>query len=206
MGVARWEWEQEEQARTKRIQVAAELKRLQLQLAQAEAAARLQVVQTEMEARSAEIARPGRRHRIGVQAADDRPGGAAQDASRRRGRPRRPSERARRTALAKNGGQRSPLAWPKPTRKRRGCVLRLYVAGNAPNSLRAIANARAICDEHFASAHELEIVDLLEHPQRALADGIIVTPTLLKLLPLPVQRVIGNLSDTNQVLLTLAGK
>jgi circadian clock protein KaiC len=56
MGVARWEWEQEEQAGTKRIQVAAELKRLQLQLAQAEAAARLQVVQTEMEARSAEIA------------------------------------------------------------------------------------------------------------------------------------------------------
>ena len=54
--------------------------------------------------------------------------------------------------------------------------------------------------------HELEIVDLLKHPQRALADGIIVTPTLLKLLPLPVQRVIGNLSDTNQVLLTLAGK
>jgi circadian clock protein KaiC len=56
MGVARWEWEQEEQARTKRTQVAGDLKRLQLQLAQAEAAARLQVVQTEIEARSAEIA------------------------------------------------------------------------------------------------------------------------------------------------------
>jgi len=84
--------------------------------------------------------------------------------------------------------------------------LRLYVAGNAPNSLRAIANARAICDQHFASAHELEIVDLLLHPRRALADGIIVTPTLLRLTPLPVQRVIGNLSDTNQVLLALANK
>ena len=82
--------------------------------------------------------------------------------------------------------------------------MRLYVAGNAPNSVRAIANARAICDEHFAARCDLEIVDLLEHPQRALADGIIVTPTLLKLLPLPVQRVIGNLSDTNQVLLALA--
>jgi transposase len=56
MGVARWEWEQEEDARTRRVHVAAELKRLQLQLAQAEAVARLQVVQTEMEARSAEIA------------------------------------------------------------------------------------------------------------------------------------------------------
>ena len=83
--------------------------------------------------------------------------------------------------------------------------LRLYVAGNAPNSLRAITNARAICDEHFAAAHDLEIVDLLEHPGRGLADGIIVTPTLLKLMPLPVQRVIGNLSDRDQVLLALTG-
>jgi circadian clock protein KaiB len=85
-------------------------------------------------------------------------------------------------------------------------VLRLYVAGHAPNSLRAIANARTICDKHFAAAHELEIIDLLDNPRRALADGIIVTPTLLKVMPLPVQRVIGNLSDTEQVLQTLTGK
>ncbi len=85
-------------------------------------------------------------------------------------------------------------------------LLRLYVAGNAPNSLRAVANARAICDEHFASGHELEIVDLLEHPTRGLADGIIVTPTLLRVSPLPVQRMVGNLSNTNQVLLALASK
>ena len=90
--------------------------------------------------------------------------------------------------------------------KRTGLQLRLYVAGNAPNSLSAIANAKAICNEHFASKHELEIVDLLEHPKRALADRIIVTPTLLKLLPLPVQRVIGNLNDTNQVLMLLGSK
>ena len=83
--------------------------------------------------------------------------------------------------------------------------LRLYVAGNAPNSVRAIANARAICEEHFNGSHDLEIVDLLEHPGRGLADGIIVTPTLLKLMPLPVQRVIGNLSDRDQVLLALTG-
>jgi circadian clock protein KaiB len=84
-----------------------------------------------------------------------------------------------------------------------GLRLRLYVAGNAPNSLRAIANARTICDEHFDGCQELEIVDLLVHPGRALADGIIVTPTLLKVSPLPVQRVIGNLSDTRQVLMAL---
>jgi len=81
--------------------------------------------------------------------------------------------------------------------------LRLYVAGNAPNSVRAIANARAICEQHFNGSHDLEIVDLLDHPVRGLADGIVVTPTLLKLSPLPVQRVIGNLSDTSQVLLAL---
>jgi circadian clock protein KaiB len=81
--------------------------------------------------------------------------------------------------------------------------LRLYVAGNAPNSVRAIANARAICEQHFNGSHDLEIVDLLDHPVRGLADGIVVTPTLLKVSPLPVQRVIGNLSDTSQVLLAL---
>jgi circadian clock protein KaiB len=85
-------------------------------------------------------------------------------------------------------------------------VLRLYVAGHAPNSLRAIANATAICNQHFAARHTLEIVDLLEDPRRALADGIIVTPTLLKLSPLPKQRMIGNLNDTDRVLMTLASK
>jgi circadian clock protein KaiB len=84
-------------------------------------------------------------------------------------------------------------------------LLRLYVAGNAPNSVLAIANAKAICDEHFSSSFDLEIVDLLKHPQRAFADGIIVTPTLLKLSPLPIHRVIGNLGDTRQVLLALTG-
>jgi circadian clock protein KaiB len=84
--------------------------------------------------------------------------------------------------------------------------LRLYVAGSAPNSVHAIANAKAICAQHFSSGHKLEIVDLLENPRRALADGILVTPTLLRLLPLPVQRVIGNLSDTDRVLMTLASK
>lgn len=83
--------------------------------------------------------------------------------------------------------------------------LRLYIAGNAPNSVCAAANVRAICTERFPTAHELEIVDLLHEPLRALADGIVVTPTLVKLTPLPVQRVIGNLSDTEQLLLMLTG-
>ncbi len=80
--------------------------------------------------------------------------------------------------------------------------LRLYVAGNAPNSLLAVANCRAICVEHFRH-FDLEIVDSFEHPARALADGVIVTPTLIKLAPDPQQRLIGNLSDTQQVLMSL---
>jgi circadian clock protein KaiB len=82
--------------------------------------------------------------------------------------------------------------------------LRLYIAGDAPNSVRAIANTKALCDDHFRDGYQLEIVDLLTHPLRALTDGVIVTPTLLRLCPLPVHRVIGNLSDTSRVLLALA--
>ena len=82
--------------------------------------------------------------------------------------------------------------------------LRLYVSGNAPNSVSAIENAKAICAEYFASRHELEIVDLLVEPLRALVDGIVVTPTLIKRLPLPVLRIVGNLNDRHQVLVALA--
>lgn len=81
--------------------------------------------------------------------------------------------------------------------------LRLYVSGNAPNSVCAVANAKAICEKYFPLRSDIEIVDLLVHPLRALTDGIIVTPTLIRVLPLPVQRIVGNLSDTTQVLLAL---
>jgi circadian clock protein KaiB len=84
--------------------------------------------------------------------------------------------------------------------------LRLYVTGNAPNSLRAIANINAICGEHFATGYALEIVDLIEYPGRAAADQVIVTPTLIRLAPKPMGRVIGSLSDTAQVLLALGIK
>ncbi len=81
--------------------------------------------------------------------------------------------------------------------------LRLYVSGNAPNSVCAVANAKTICEKHFPARSDIEIVDLLVHPLRALADGVIVTPTLIRLLPLPVMRIVGNLSDTTRVLLAL---
>lgn len=91
----------------------------------------------------------------------------------------------------------------KAKSKRAALQLRLYIAGNAPNSERAIANCKAICEAHFTAAYDLEIVDSLEDPERALADGIIVTPTLIRLTPAPALRLIGNLSDTSQVLMSL---
>ena len=95
---------------------------------------------------------------------------------------------------------------PPSTEKKSRLRLRLYVTGNAPNSLRAIANISAICDEHFASKYALEIVDLIDEPGRAAADQVIVTPTLIRLAPEPIGRVIGSLSDTDQVLLALGVK
>ena len=95
---------------------------------------------------------------------------------------------------------------PKTIKPKANLVLRLYVAGNAPNSARAISNAQALCDAHFPSRYELEIVDLLDHPQQALNDGVIVTPTLIRLLPLPTQKVVGTLSNAEQLLLVLAGR
>jgi circadian clock protein KaiB len=79
-------------------------------------------------------------------------------------------------------------------------VLRLYVANGAPNSVQAVANLAAICREHLADQFELEIIDVLEYPLRALADGIVVTPTLAKVSPSPGAKVVGNLSDNGCVL------
>ena len=81
--------------------------------------------------------------------------------------------------------------------------LRLYVAGGAPNSVRAIANLAAICKEHLPSAFKLEIIDVLKSPLRALADGILVTPHLAKLSPAPSAKIVGNLSDRASVLTAL---
>ena len=82
-------------------------------------------------------------------------------------------------------------------------VMRLYIAGRAPNSVKAIANLEAICREHLKDSYKLEIVDVCEQPRRALDDGILVTPSLAKVSPSPGANVIGNLSDTGSVLAAL---
>ncbi len=80
---------------------------------------------------------------------------------------------------------------------------RLYVAGGAMNSVEAAANLHAICRIHLAGRYELEIVDVFSAPQRALTDGIFMTPTLIKLAPVPVLRIVGTLSRTQSVMQAL---
>ena len=77
---------------------------------------------------------------------------------------------------------------------------RLYVAGDALNSAQALANLKALCRTHLPDRHEIEVVDVFRNPERALADGIFMTPTLVKLAPAPVRSIVGTLSRTRPVL------
>jgi circadian clock protein KaiB len=81
--------------------------------------------------------------------------------------------------------------------------LRLYVAGQTPKSLAAIANLKRICEEHLAGRYTIEVIDLLVTPQLAAGDQIVAVPTLVRRLPPPLKRVIGNLSDTERVIVGL---
>jgi circadian clock protein KaiB len=82
-------------------------------------------------------------------------------------------------------------------------VFRLYYAGGAPNSVRALANLYAICRKHFPESHRIELIDVLKEPLRALADAILVTPTVVKVSPVPEQQIIGNLSEEEEMLRAL---
>jgi circadian clock protein KaiB len=78
--------------------------------------------------------------------------------------------------------------------------LRLFVTGSTPRSTRAIENMRRICEEHLQGAYDLEIVDVYEHPEATKELQVIATPTLVKVLPAPLRRIIGDLSDRERVL------
>jgi circadian clock protein KaiB len=80
---------------------------------------------------------------------------------------------------------------------------RLYIAGNARNSLRAVANLIDLCKKYLPQRYEIEIVDVFEQGERALEDGILMTPTLVKDAPAPVQKIVGTLSQTEFVLQVL---
>lgn len=82
-------------------------------------------------------------------------------------------------------------------------ALRLYVAGQSPKSVLAIENLRRVCSEYLPGRHTIELIDLVEHPKLAKGDEIIAVPTLVRRLPEPIKKIVGDLSDTEQVLVGL---
>ena len=82
-------------------------------------------------------------------------------------------------------------------------VFRIYIAGGAPNSVRALANLYALCRQNFPESHRIEVIDILKEPMRALGEAILVTPTVVKVSPGPEVQMIGNLSDEEGVLRAL---
>jgi circadian clock protein KaiB len=90
------------------------------------------------------------------------------------------------------------------TVSRRGLFrFRIYVAGDALNSAQALANLDALCRAHLPARHEVEIIDVFREPKLAMADGIFMTPTLVKIAPAPIRRIVGTLSQTERVLRAL---
>ncbi|MCG6534506.1 MAG: circadian clock KaiB family protein [Syntrophales bacterium LBB04] len=93
------------------------------------------------------------------------------------------------------------LDWEKKPDER--YVLRLYVTGMTPNSVRAMENTKAICEEYLKGYYELEIIDIFKQPSLAKGEQILAAPTLVKRLPLPLRRLVGDLSQKDRVLLGL---
>jgi circadian clock protein KaiB len=87
-----------------------------------------------------------------------------------------------------------------PTAARAAYVLRLFITGTTPRSVRAIANLRRVCDQHLKGAYDLEVVDLYQDPEAAKRYQIIAAPTLVRTLPLPLRRIIGDLANDEKVL------
>ncbi len=85
----------------------------------------------------------------------------------------------------------------------RGWELRLYVAGQTPKSVAALSNLRRICEEHVSGEYHIEVIDLLKHPQLARGDQIVAIPTLVRKIPVPLRKIIGDLSNTERVLVGL---
>jgi circadian clock protein KaiB len=124
--------------------------------------------------------------------------------------------RLERVPVGKTGEERKILMGPKKVKDStqefekalalegdRKYALRLYVTGTTPRSVSAIRNIRKICDEHLKGRYDLEVIDIYQQPVLADGEQIIATPTLLKKLPLPLRRFIGDMSNTEQILLGL---
>src|SRR5579859_7249852 len=104
----------------------------------------------------------------------------------------------RKPASARNGNTRKARPFKRPLWE-----LRLYVAGMTPTSIRAFENLKKLCEEHLHGAYRIQVVDLLERPTLARGDQIVAVPTLVRRLPTPVKKIIGDLSNTDRVLVGL---
>ena len=102
--------------------------------------------------------------------------------------------KTRTRARSRKPDRRKPQVWN----------LRLYVAGQTPKSIRAFANLKALCEKHLKGRYQIEVIDLLEHPDMARGNQIVALPTLVVNLPQPVRQIIGDLSNTDRVLVGLA--
>ena len=96
-----------------------------------------------------------------------------------------------------------PLGAGEPQGHEHPFELRLYVAGQTPKSVNAFNNLRRICEEHMPGQYQIEVVDLLENPKLAKGDQILAIPTLVRKLPSPIRKIIGDLSNTERVLVGL---
>jgi circadian clock protein KaiB len=103
--------------------------------------------------------------------------------------------------------RKKTAARPKPTAKKRRpadeWILRLYIAGQSVRSSAALQNLEAICEQHLAGRYRIEVIDLLKHPQLARGDQIVAVPTLVRHLPPPMKKIIGDLSNEESVLVGL---
>ena len=89
------------------------------------------------------------------------------------------------------------------TYRQHTCLLRLYVAGRSPKCVTALANLKRFCEEHMAGQYEIEVIDLLENPRLAKDDQIVAIPTLVRRLPEPLRKIIGDLSNSERMLVGL---
>ncbi len=112
----------------------------------------------------------------------------------------------KKSAAPKNDGKPLSLKEVAEKNEPRGediWELRLYVAGQTPRSVAAFANLKKICEEHLAGRYNIEVVDLVKHPQLAAGDQILAIPTLVRKLPQPLRKIVGDLRDTERALVGL---
>jgi len=117
--------------------------------------------------------------------------------------PRSTAKAKKPAAASKSAAARKSAKKPSRKENPQFFELRLYVAGQTPKSITAFANLKKICEEHLQGKYRIEVIDLVENPKLAAGDQILAIPTLVRKLPEPVRKIIGDLSNTERVLVGL---